>query len=273
MLETGSILAIAAAAVYAGSGWVALSSLWQRGGRTPAWLIAGILAALILHTASLNSLIFRPEGIFFGFGPAISAAMLFAVTLLMIGSCFHRIGPVFGLSVFVAAAAALFPAVFPGEASDPAVWTPIFRVMLALGLITYGLLAVDVVQATVMQLQNARFRSASDPIPQAGVLSTLPSILTMEKVFFGILIGAFVSLTGLVLTGAFVTHEVYGAWFRLDHKTFLSWASWACLATLLAGRFFLGWRGKAALKWFWVLCAIYIVAYLGYSFVIEAFLN
>ena len=272
MLETGSFLALAAAAAYAGSGFVALSSLSKRGGKTPAWLIALILAALVCHSAAVSQQIFRPEEILFGFGPAMSAAMLFASMLLMIGACFHRIGPVFGITLFVTAAASLLPGAFPGEAMDAALWTPLFRLHLAFALITYGLLGVDIVQAVVMQIQNARFKSLADPIPQHGILSTLPSILTMEKVFFGILWGAFAALTALVLTSFFVTQEATGAWLQLSHKTFLSWASWACLAVLLAGRTLLGWRGKTALKWFWTLCAVYVVAYLGYSFVIEAFL-
>lgn len=272
MLDTGSILALAAAAAYAGSGFTALSALSRRGGATPPWLVALILAAIICHSAALSLQIFRPEAVLFGFGPAISAAMLFASALLLIGSCFHRIGPVFGLSLCATAAAALLPGAFPGEPSDAALWTPLFRLHLSFALVTYGLLAVDIVQAIVMQLQNARFKTLADPLPQTGLLSTLPSILTMEKVFFSILWGAFAMLTALIVSSFFVTHEATGAWLQASHKTILSWASWLCLAALLAGRSLLGWRGKTALKLFWTLCAVYILAYLGYSFIIEAFL-
>ncbi|MDL2058620.1 cytochrome c biogenesis protein CcsA [Mesosutterella sp. AGMB02718] len=272
-MMTGTLLTVLAALAYAGCGAVALSSLWKRGGRAPAWLLAGILAALVLHSAGVSRQIFHDGGIFFGFGPAVSASMLFAVAILSIVSCFQRIGPVFGIALIAAAAAALLPAVFPGEPMNAALWTPLFRVHLGLGLITYGLLATAIIQAVLMQLQDGRFRRSPDPIPQRGILSNLPSILSMEKVLFYMLWTGFATLTALLVTGFFVTHEAYGVWLHFDHKTFLTWASWLCCAVLLAGHRLLGWRGSTALKWCWILCAIYLVAYLGYTFLIEVFID
>ena len=38
---------------------------------------------------------------------------------------------------------------------------------------------------------------------------------------------------------------------------------------LTAGHWILGWRGRKALAWFWILCGVYVIAYLGYAFFLE----
>ncbi|MFR3635302.1 MAG: hypothetical protein ACLTVB_04365 [Sutterella sp.] len=54
-------------------------------------------------------------------------------------------------------------------------------------------------------------------------------------------------------------------WLHLDHKSVLTWISWAIFAILLLGRTFAGWRAKTALVWFWVGVGLFCIAYLGYS--------
>ena len=264
MMENGILLSLAAAAIYCVSGGVVLSSLRKRGAKVPTWMLLIVVAAVVLHGFALKTQIFPAPGqTLFGFGPAVSGAMLLGFTVLAFVSAVKRVGPVFGVSAFITAVAAPVPLVFPGEP------TPLFRVHLSLGLLTYGLLTVDVVQAILMECQNRRFRFSSDPVPQSGILSTLPPILVMEQVFFYILLTAFLVLSVLLVTGALVTQQYYGTLFHLDHKTFLTWASWLLCGILTAGHWILGWRGRKALAWFWILCGVYVIAYLGYAFFLE----
>ena len=51
----------------------------------------------------------------------------------------------------------------------------------------------------------------------------------------------------------------------------LKWLSWEIFGSLLAGRYFAGWRAKTALRWFWVGFAVLVIAYVGYSFILEVF--
>ncbi|MCI5850412.1 MAG: cytochrome c biogenesis protein CcsA [Sutterellaceae bacterium] len=271
-MENGILLPVLAAIVYSCTGAFALSTLWKRGGRAPAWLLCGIALALVLHALALRAGMFSSGEVRFGFGLALSSAMFFSVASLSVGAFFHRLGPVLGISSVIAGVAALLPLAFPGEVMPPRVWTPLFQLHLLIALLTYGLLAVDIVQAALLEFQNRTFRYSSDPVPQTGILSTLPPILMMEKVFFYILGAAFVTLTMLLVTGCFVTEENYGTLFHLDHKTFTTWIAWLLCAMLLAGRRFFGWRGTKAVRCFWALCAVYAVAYLGYAFVIEQFI-
>ncbi len=267
------VFQLLAAAVFAATGFVMLSALWKRGGRVPKFCLVGVACAVLMQACGLCLSTFTEEGVVFGFGQAVSASLLYSVVVLAIRALFGRIGPVFGITSVAAGAAALMPLVFPGEpVSAPEVWTPFFILHLSLGLLTYGLLAVAVVQAVLMELQKRRFRSLEDPIPETGVLSTLPPILMMEKIFFYILATCFAALSMLLVTGAVTTHDVYGVYFHLDHKTFLTWLSWILCGGLLLGRRMFGWRGKKATFCFWVFCCVFVLSYLVYTFVHE-FLN
>ena len=44
-------------------------------------------------------------------------------------------------------------------------------------------------------------------------------------------------------------------------------------AVLLAGRYFLGWRKKKALSWFWAGIVFLAVAYLVYRFILDAMIH
>lgn len=51
----------------------------------------------------------------------------------------------------------------------------------------------------------------------------------------------------------------------------LTWIAWVLFGILLAGRRFAGWRAKTALRWFWAGFLVFVIAYLGYSFILEVF--
>lgn len=139
MMENGILLSLAAAAIYCVSGGVVLSSLRKRGAKVPTWMLLIVVAAVVLHGFALKTQIFPAPGqTLFGFGPAVSGAMLLGFTVLAFVSAVKRVGPVFGVSAFITAVAALMPLVFPGEPIEMAEWTPLFRVHLSLGLLTYG---------------------------------------------------------------------------------------------------------------------------------------
>ena len=141
-MENGILLSLAAAAIYCVSGGVVLSSLRKRGAKVPTWMLLIVVAAVVLHGFALKTQIFPAPGqTLFGFGPAVSGAMLLGFTVLALVSAVKRVGPVFGVSAFITAVAALMPLVFPGEPIEMTEWTPLFRVHLSLGLLTYGLLA------------------------------------------------------------------------------------------------------------------------------------
>ena len=58
-------------------------------------------------------------------------------------------------------------------------------------------------------------------------------------------------------------------WFLFDHKMILTWLSWIIFGVLLAGRWLAGWRARTALRLFWLGFIAFVVAYFGYSFIVE----
>ena len=84
----------------------------------------------------------------------------------------------------------------------------------------------------------------------------MPGLVVMERIFFRIVAAGFLCLTLVLVTGSIATKEQYGVFIHLDHKMILTWLSWAIFGSLLAGRYFAGWRAKT---------------YVGYSFILEVF--
>ena len=273
MVATGSLLSIASACLYAGAGHGILSRLWKRGGKAPAsWVIAAAAAAL-LHALFLVDVIFCGSEIHFGFGPAVSTALLYAAVASLAVSFARGAGPVTGLLLPLASLSVLLPLAFPGSPMLTQVWTPLFTAHIAIALFVYSLLLLALLQAILMELLNKRFRSGIDPIPETGPLSNMPPILVAERHFFCTLQVCFLVLTALLAAGVLVTQESFGVNFVLGHKTYLTWISWVLLAVLLVGRRMFGWRGRKALNWFWWLLIAYGLAYLGYTFILENFLH
>ena len=273
MVATDSLFAIASACLYAGSGLCILSRLWKRGGKVPGTYVAVAAAAAALHAVFLYQVIFAGPGIQFGFGPAVSSALLFSAAFLIAASCSDSAKLVAGVLLPAAALGVLMPLAFPGSAMHEQVWTPLFRLHVGIALAVYGLLVIALLQAVLLELLDQRFRSGVDPIPETGLLSNMPPILVAERSFFNTMGLCFVVLTALLIVGVLVTLESRGVLFVLGHKTYLTWISWILLAALLCGRRFLGWRGRKALNWFWCLCAAYAIAYLGYAFIVENLLR
>jgi ABC-type uncharacterized transport system permease subunit len=63
-----------------------------------------------------------------------------------------------------------------------------------------------------------------------------------------------------------------GIGWRWDHKTVFSMLAWATLATLLVGRWRLGWRGKTAARMLYVGAGLLLMGYVGSRFVLEVLL-
>ena len=127
---------------------------------------------------------------------------------------------------------------------------------------------IALVHAVLMALQN-RYLKAS--VEQPKFLDSMPGLVVMERIFFRIVAVGFLFMTAVLVLGAFATEEAYGVFFRFDHKMILTWIAWVLFGILLAGRRFAGWRAKTALRWFWAGFLVFVIAYLGYSFILEVF--
>ena len=106
--------------------------------------------------------------------------------------------------------------------------------------------------------------------------SALLPLLTLERLMFRFLGAGFVLLTLTMLAGAFFGEQLYGASYtgwRWDHKRVFTLLSWLTFGTLLAGRWWFGWRGRRAVRVLYIGAALLLLGYVGSRFVLEVLLG
>ena len=229
------------------------------------------LGAALLHLVAVGMEMFGPGVIHFGFGLAVSVAMLLAVAITLVESWVRKVSGLMGILLIVAAAGAVMPVFFPGETVPAEKWSYLFRFHLLAALAAYSFMTIAFVQAVLLALLQ---RQLKDPKASAetGLVAHLPNLMAMERILYRIVLLGFVCLTLVLVLGAFATNDAYGQFLVFDHKTVLTWVAWIVFAVLLVGRYFFGWRNKKARAWFWAGYAILVVAYLVYRLVFELFL-
>jgi ABC-type uncharacterized transport system permease subunit len=105
------------------------------------------------------------------------------------------------------------------------------------------------------------------------VFSSLPPLLTLERLLFRVIGAAFFFLTLTLLTGFVFSETLFGRALRFDHKTVFAILSWATFGLLLGGRALYGWRGRTALRWTLTGFVMLLLAYVGSRFVLEVLLG
>ena len=260
-----SVSALLATVLYLASGIGIISAMKGREGKASSLWRWPVLLGLIAHVYALHGEMFRPDAVHFGFGYAISETCFFAIVILLIETWIHRLHAQFGIVPSLAGLGTLMPILFPGAAIVAVEWTPIFRWHLFFAIAGYAFMFVAVVQAVVIGAQNRRLKEPREDDAKMDFLDSMPGLVVMERIFFRIVAVGFLCITVTIVLGAITTHDTYGTWLHLDHKSVLTWISWAIFAILLLGRTFAGWRAKTALVWFWVGVGLFCIAYLGYS--------
>jgi len=253
LLALGTSAAYAASATVAAQGRLSLA----RGTVWLAWSLHGVLLAWGL---------WGPEPRF-GFAHALS------VTAWLVGLVYaveSHVYPQLKTPWLLAAAGAgavLLTLVFPGNLLhiNTSGWLPLHW---ALGIASYGLFAVAVVHAWLMNRAEVRIRNATD------AHTGLP-LLTMERLTFRFVGIGFVLLSATLMAGFFFGNQLYGATHavRWDHKTAFSVLSWLTFAALLIGRNRFGWRGRRATRVLYAGSGLLLLAYVGSRFVLEVILG
>jgi ABC-type uncharacterized transport system permease subunit len=128
---------------------------------------------------------------------------------------------------------------------------------------SYGLLTVGAIVAIFAMVQERRL--------QAGRLSAVSSLLapleTTEKLLFGIAAAGFTGLALAISSGLTFVDNLFAQ--HLAHKTAFSLLALLVFGTLLAGRFFAGWRGKRAIRLYLGGFVLLCLAYFGVRLILE----
>lgn len=259
------LLGLLAMLAYTAAAWPApLHSRWPDAALAVGWLAHG--AALWLDVAGYGSAL---AGARFGFAPALSATVWIVIAVHAVES---RLLPVPAVRLLLAASAAvvvLLAALYPGEARPQATvgasaWLPLHWL---LGVVSYGLFAVAVLHAWLLDGAERRLRAAPHPAPTRATTGALP-LLQLERLTFRFVEVGFVVLSVALLLGGLLLPK-----WRLDHKTVLSLLGWATFAVLIVGRHWRGWRGRQATRWVYAGALLLLLAYVGARFVLEVVLE
>jgi ABC-type uncharacterized transport system permease subunit len=244
-----------------------------------AWERAALLAPLALHTWLLYADLVAPQALRFGFGQALSVMLWMGVLLYWVESLFYNLDGMQPLVLPLAALAVPLPGLFPGMAGGALAATFEFRMHLILGMLAYSVFTIAMLHAVLMaiverRLHRIHLQSGREPSGAlGGPWSSLPPLLTLERLLFRLIGAAFILLTLTLVTGVLFSETLFGRAFRFDHKTLFAILSWLTFAVLLAGRTLRGWRGRTALRWTLSGFALLMLAYVGSRFVLEVVLG
>jgi ABC-type uncharacterized transport system permease subunit len=269
------LLHVLAAALYAG---LALH-FWRSRWRGPAldqpvaglatWERGWLLAALLLHGATLAQEIFPGDAMRFGFAVALSLILWLAIALYWIESFYARMEGLQMLGLPLAAICVLLPAALPGQHLLANAGSPAFRAHFLMAMLAYSLFTLAALHAVLMAVAEKRLhRGRLTPL-----FAGLPPLLTMEALLFRLIHVAFVLLTLTLISGIVFSETLFGKALPFNHKTVFAILSWLIFAALLAGRHLRGWRGRLALRWTLSGFAALLLAYVGSRFVLEVILG
>ena len=263
-----------ASAVYLGLAWHFWNTRWRRHGGAAGsglrrWERGAMLVPLGMHAWLLHAGLFSAAQLRFGFAQALSVMMFLGVALYWVESLFYSLDGMEPLVLPLAAAAVPLPALFPGLAASAAHSDAAgFRLHLALAMIAYSLFVIALLHATLMALAERQLHRKTSP-----VFSSLPPLLTLERLLFRVIGAAFFFLTLTLVTGIGFSETLFGRALRFDHKTVFAILSWATFGLLLGGRALYGWRGRTALRWTLTGFVMLLLAYVGSRFVLEVLLG
>ncbi len=259
LAASGSMIAVASALIYLLPAFAA-----EKLGPKPSIRIASL--AWLAHAGALWLTLFG-DAPRFGFATALSftawlAGLIYALEMQIYPALQTRwkLAALAGLSVLLAW-------LFPGKLlhTGAPVWLPLHW---ALGIASYGLVAVAVVHAWFLTRTEDELRLANDAAP--GV-----PLMTLERLTFRFVQVGFALLTATIVVALFFAEHLYGPGqgFKLNHKAVFSVLAWMVFAILLLGRARFGWRGQVARRMLYAGSALLLLAYAGSRFVLEVVLG
>ncbi|MET0091207.1 MAG: cytochrome c biogenesis protein CcsA [Candidatus Thiodiazotropha sp.] len=256
-----------------------------------AYLAAGLIIALRLFNARLNTRLPRALALGLGFTGVIlhaiphylnlvsatgfnmgifNALSLIAWTIVLLLMISSLTKPIENLAIVIMPIAAL--SVYLENryqtvhfVTDQFSTGLTFHILVS--MLAYSLFTLASVQAILLAIQDHHLRSRHS----GGFIRALPPLQTMESLLFEMIAVGFVLLTLALLSGFAFLDNMFEQ--HLAHKTILSIIAWVVFGTLLWGRYRFGWRGQKALIWTLSGFVVLMLAYFGTKVVLELILN
>lgn len=235
------------------------------GGRS--FLLSVSALAVAFHAATSWRQTFTASGVDFGLLP-VSSTIFLAINLIVVLSSIKKPLHNLLLLLFPATVGILALSLLPGQTGRPHTQLSLgISIHILLSLLAYSLMTIAALQALLLAWQNRQLHQHH----LGGALRALPPLQTMEILLFEILGAGFFLLT-LALVAGFLFVDDFLAQ-HIAHKTVFSVLAWLVYATLLWGRYRLGWRGKRAIHWTLGGFTALMLAFWGTKFVVEVILD
>ena len=225
-------------------------------------LIVVWLLALGMHGWTILHAISQTPGITIDFARASSIVMWLCSVLLFI-TMLRR--PLETLGIFVVPftlTAMLLPLINEGNSAALDLRNGL-GVHIFTSLLAYSMLTLAALQALLLAWQNKHLHNHNP----GGLIRTLPPLLDMEALLFKLILLGVMLLSAGLLSGALYVDNLFSQ--HLVHKTVLSIIALLVFATLLAGHWQYGWRGRIAIRWTLSGFFILMLAFFGSKFVLE----
>lgn len=224
-------------------------------------LVTG-LAAVMAHTISAWSLIYRDSGYHFGV-LEISTLIFAAISLLaLLSSARKPLGDlilgVFPFTIIIVLLSLAFESQYPAQQIGSGI-----AVHILFSVIAYSFFTLAALQAAFLAFQNYQLRHKH----AASVIKRFPPLQDMEKQLFELLWVAQILLSVAIVAGFVFVEDLRAQ--GLPHKTFFSLLAWLVFAALLWGRHQLGWRGNTAIKGTLTGFGCLLLGFYGSKFVLE----
>jgi ABC-type uncharacterized transport system permease subunit len=252
-----TVMTLVSAVAYAGVAWGhrALSARQSRWMFGLAWATHGL--ALVAYVMQ------RP--LMFGFAFAVSAMAWVVSSVYGVETqLYPRLRTRWALAA-LGSFSVLLAWWFPGT-HHPSLVSPWLTVHWVLGFASYGLFAVAVFHAWLLQRAEADMRLATPA-------SDLPPLLKLERLTFRFVGVAYALLSATLLGGVVFSEALFGVAWRWDHKTVFALLAWLTVTLLLLGRWRWGWRGKQAARVLYVGAGFLLLSYVGSRFVMDMVLH
>jgi len=259
--------ALAAACLYLLISYLQFKRL-QDSSSVGAGLVYGLaVAAVALHGYSAISAVQSPGGINLGFFK-ISSLIFWLINIAVLLSLLRR--PLQNLMVILfplSALAVVTSVLAPGNASPFSSMSSGLMVHIGSSVLAYAVLTIAACQAAALAAQDYQLRHRHT----RGLVQLLPPLQVMESMLFEVLWVGLILLTVAIGSGMLFLEDIFAQ--QLVHKTTLTICAWGLFATLLWGRYQLGWRAQVAVRFTLAGFAVLMLGYFGSKLVLELILQ
>lgn len=264
MLIITTLIAALCYLVATGLQWRRLSAGNKDPLRLPTRLLG--LSGFLLQGYSVYLLLHQPGGIDLSFFPVGSLIAWGVVGMVLASSLRQRLDNLF-IGVFPLAAITALMAAFIHTGSTPRPYAGGLIAHILLSLLAYSLFTIAAVQAVLLSRQEAALKQHHT----RGLVTSLPPLQMMERLLFESLWAGFLLLSAALATGFLFVDNLFAQ--HLVHKTLLSLFAWGVYAILLAGRHFMGWRSRTAVRWTLGGFVLLMLGFFGSKLVLELLLK